>query len=197
MDVYLFRRFEAEGRRTEDLAFVRFSLKYGLQQIQAGFDGIFDNLSIPGLTWFVKGWIGAWSRINSLSSHITDNLTHAMVDVMISDTPTRARMIEGMYLPQNLDEQVGRLQNAFKIVNQADAAEKKIRKAIKEGVLPKRKVPTLIEEALNKSIITAEDKAVLLKSELIRFDAIQVDDFNEEQYHSNTNQSSTMGLMNL
>lgn len=191
------RRFEAEGRKPEDLAFVRFSLKYGLQQIQSGFDGIFDNLAIPGLSWFVKGWIGAWSRINSLSSHITDNLTHAMVESMISDTPTRERMIEGMYLPKNPEEQVGRLQHAFKIVSQADAAEKKIRKAVKDGVLPKKKMHLLIEDALAKSVITAADKEVLLKSELVRFDAVQVDDFNEEQYHSSTTESSLMGLMKL
>lgn len=191
------RRFEAEGRRPEDLAFVRFSLKYGLQQIQNGFDGIFDNLSIPGLSWLVKGVIGAWSRINSLSSQITDNLTHAMVDVMIRDTPTRDRMIEGMYLPTDAQEQVGRLQKAFKMVNQADAAEKKIRKAIKEGVLPKKKPHLLVDDALSKSVISASDKEVLMKSELVRFDAVQVDDFNEEQYHSATTQSSLMGMMNL
>lgn len=189
------RRFEAEGRRPEDLAFVRFSLKYGLQQIQTGFDGIFDNLTVPGLSWLVKGFIGAWSRINSLSSQITDNLTHAMVDVMIQDTPTRERMIEGMYISKDINEQVGRLQNAFKIVNQADAAEKKIRKAIKEGRLPKKKPHMLIDDALSKAIITVNDKDVLIKSEAVRFDAIQVDDFNEEQYHSSSTQSSVMGLI--
>ena len=189
------RRFEAEGRKPEDLAFVRFSLKYGLQQIQAGFDGIFDNLSIPGFGWFVKGWIGAWSRINSLSSHITDNLTHAMVDVMINDTPTRDRMIEGLFISKDVSEQTGRLNNAFKIVSQADSAEKKIRKAIKDGKLPKKKAHLLIDEALAKSVITAADKEVLLKSELVRFDAVQVDDFNEEQYHSSSIESSVAGLM--
>lgn len=191
------RRFEAEGRKPEDLAFVRFSLKYGLQQIQNGFDGIFDNLSIPGLGWFVKGFIGAWSRINSLSSHITDNLTHAMVDVMIRDTSTRERMIHGMYIPQDSNEQVARLQNAFKIMNQADGAEKKIRKAVKEGRLPKKKPMLLIDEALAQAIITVSDKEVLLKSEQVRFDAVQVDDFSEEQYNSHTTQSSLTGLANL
>lgn len=190
------RRFEAEGRRPEDLAFVRFSLKYGLQQIQNSFDGIYDNLTIPGLSWFVKGWIGAWSRINSLSSHITDNLTHGMVDAMINDTPTRARMLEGMYMPKDLNEQVARLDHAFKVVTQAEAAEKKIRKAVKDGVLPKKKVHLLIEEAVAKSVITAAEKEVIMKSEAVRFDAVQVDDFNETQYHSSSAESTVMGLMN-
>jgi acyl-CoA dehydrogenase len=191
------RRFEAEGRRTEDLAFVRFSLKYGLQQIQAAFDGIYDNLTIPGLSWFVKGWIGAWSRMNSLSSHITDNLTHGMVDSMINNTSTRARMIEGMYFPKDMNEQVARLDNAFKIVSQADAAEKKIRKAIKDGKLPKKKTHQLVEEATAKGVITSEDKEMLLKSEKVRFDAVQVDDFNDQQYRTQVTDSTVMGLMEL
>lgn len=191
------RRFEAEGRRPEDLAFVRFSLKYGLQQIQNGFDGIYDNLSIPGLGWFVKGWVGAWSRINSLSSHITDKLTHGMVESMISNTSTRERMLEGMFVPKDPSEQVARLNHAFKVVSQAEAAEKKIRKAVKEGVLPKKKIHLLVDEALAKAVITKEDKEMITMSERIRFDAVQVDDFNEKQYHSNTTESSVMGLMEL
>ena len=188
------RRWEAEGRRTEDLAFVRFSLKYGLQQIQSSFDGIFDNLSIPGLTWFVKGWIGAWSRINSLSSHITDSLTHGMVEEMIKDTELRNRMIEGMYLSTNEKEQVGRLANAFKITHQADSAEKKIKKAIKEGVLPKKKVSALIEEAIAKRVITAEEKNIIVMSEQVRFDAVQVDDFSEQEFKTTATTSSLTGL---
>jgi acyl-CoA dehydrogenase len=188
------RRWEAEGRRTEDLAFVRFSLKYGLQQIQNSFDGIFDNLRIPGLSWFVKGWIGAWSRINSLSSHITDSLTHGMVTDMVQDTDLRTRMIEGIYFSTKENDQTYRLAKAFKVVNQADQAEKKIKKAIKEGILPKKKTHLLIDDALAKRVITSEEKNMLMMSEEVRFDAVQVDDFSESEYTTPVTSSSLTGL---
>lgn len=188
------RRWEADGRRTEDLPFVKFSLKYGLQQIQSSFDGIFDNLRIPGLSWFVKGWIGAWSRINSLSSHITDSLTHGMVADMVLDTDLRNRMIEGIYFSSKENDQTHRLAKAFKIVNQADQAEKKIKKAIKEGILPKKKTHMLIDEALSKRVITSDEKNMLMMSEQVRFDAVQVDDFSEPEYTSSVSTSSLTGL---
>jgi acyl-CoA dehydrogenase len=188
------RRWEADGRRPEDLAFVRFSLKYGLQQIQNSFDGIFDNMRIPGFSWFVKGWIGAWSRINSLSSHITDSLTHGIVQDMVQDTDLRTRMIEGIYFSDKESDQTHRLAKAFKIVNQADQAEKKIKKAIKDGILPKKKTHQLIDEALAKRVITSEEKNMLMMSEEVRFDAVQVDDFSESEYKSTASTSSLSGL---
>jgi acyl-CoA dehydrogenase len=188
------RRWEADGRRSEDLPFVKFSLKYGLQQIQSSFDGLFDNLRIPGLGWFVKGWIGAWSRINSLSSHITDSLTHGMVEDMVLDTDLRNRMIEGIYFSTKENDQTYRLAKAFKIVNQADQAEKKIKKAIKEGILPKKKTHLLIDDALAKRVITSDEKNMLMMSEQVRLDAIQVDDFSESEYTSSVATSSLTGL---
>ena len=68
MATSVLRRFEAEGRREEDLAFVHYTLKQCMADIQKGFEGPFDNLKVPGLRWFFKGWLGAWSRINSMGS---------------------------------------------------------------------------------------------------------------------------------
>lgn len=191
------RRFEAEGRKEEDLAFVRFSLKYGLQQIQNGFDGIYDNLQIPGLSWFVKGWIGAWSRINSMGSHITDNLTHAMVDKMLTPGPQRERLFDGIFVSQVEGEQTHRLEKAFEIVHKAESAERKIKKAVREGVLPKKKAHLLIDEALAKRVITEDEVKMIKESDAVRFDAVQVDDFSEVEFTSNSVTSSTTGLLKL
>jgi acyl-CoA dehydrogenase len=191
------RRYEAEGRKEEDLAYVRFGLKYGLQQIQNSFDGIYDNLSVPKLSWMVKGWIGAWSRINSLSSHITDNLTHGIVSQMLIDGESRQRIVSGIFISQNLNEQTGRLQHAMSVCNKAEMAEKKIKKAIHEGVLPKAKVSQLIDEAISKRVITAEDKQMIIDSEAVRFDAIQVDDFSEEEYNSQTSAGAVTGMLKI
>lgn len=188
------RRFEAEGRKKEDLPFVKFSLKYGLQQIQSSFDGIFDNLKVPGLSWFIKGWIGAWSRVNSLSSHITDNLTHAMVDSVLKKPEVRNHLTKGIHIPKDASEQVARLASAFDLVTQAEAAERKIRAAISSKVLPKKKLHLLYDEAVAKAVITAQELELIKKSDAVRFDAVQVDDFNKEQYHSSSAASSLSGM---
>lgn len=180
------RRFEAEGRKEEDLPFVHYVLKDCMAKIQKAFDGIFDNLKIPGLRWFFKGWLGAWSRINSLGSQASDGWSHAISDAMLSDAAHRDRMTEGIFIPAAQDrskEQLARLDYAFTIVHRADAAEKKIRKAIRDGVLPKKKASQLLDEARAKNVVTEEDFKLLQEADQIRFDAILVDDFSEDEYH--------------
>ncbi|MEK2688487.1 acyl-CoA dehydrogenase [Bdellovibrio sp. GT3] len=181
----ILRRFEAEGRREEDLAFAHYNLKMCMVEIQKGFDGIFDNLKIPGLRWFFKGWIGAWSRINSIGSQASDGWTHAIAAEMMKEGGIRDRLTDGIYLPKERDQAIGRLDYAFTVSLRAEAAEKKIKKAIRDGVLPKKKANMLIDDALAKNVINAEEAGLMKEADAVRYDAILVDEFTEEQYHAN------------
>ncbi|UXR63384.1 acyl-CoA dehydrogenase [Bdellovibrio bacteriovorus] len=184
MATALIRRFEAEGRREEDLAFAHYNLKRCMANIQTGFDGIFDNLKIPGLRWFFKGWIGAWSRINSIGSQASDGWSHGIASAMLKEGGIRERLSDGIYLPTDRNESLGRLEHAFAVVNKAEAAEKKVKKAIREGVLPKKKVHLLLDEAREKNVITQDELKLIQESDAVRYDAILVDDFSQEEYMS-------------
>jgi len=184
MATSVLRRFEAEGRQEDDLPLVHFNLKFFMSEIQKAFDGIFDNLKVPGLRWFIKGWIGAWSRINSIGSLASDGWSHHISDRLLYDDGVRNRLTDGIFIPRKETEQLARLEKARKVTIQADSAEKKIRKAIRDKVLPKKKAHLLVDEALAKSVITAEEARLLKESDQIRYDAILVDDFSEQEYHS-------------
>lgn len=178
----ILRRFEAEGRRSEDLPYAHYMLKYCLAEIQKAFDGIFDNLKIPFFRWFFKGWVGAWSRINSVGSQASDGWSHLIADSMMNDVETRNRLTEGIYLPLAKDQQFGRLEYAFDLVHKSELIEKKIRDAVKARVLPKKKIAQLLEEARSKAVISAEEFQVLVETEKARLDAITVDDFSEAEF---------------
>lgn len=181
----ILRRFEAEGRKEEDLPFVHYNLKMCMAEIQKGFDGLFDNLKIPGLRWFFKGWLGAWSRINSIGSQASDGWSHAIASAMMKDGGVRDRLTDGIYLPTDRTQALGRLDYAFSVSLKAEAAEKKIKKAIHAGTLPKKKTNLLFEEARSKNVITEDEFKLLQEADAVRYDAILVDDFSEEQYHAN------------
>lgn len=183
MATAVLRKYEADGRREEDLAFVHYFCKQALADIQKGFDGIFDNLKIPGLRWFFKGWLGSWSRINSLGSQASDGWSHAIASAMLENGSMRERLTQGIYIPSSRDEQLGRLEYAMKVVLKTDEAEKKIRKAIRSAVIPKAKGAVVWESALSKNVITQDEFNLLKEADSVRFDAILVDDFNETEYH--------------
>ncbi len=102
---------------------------------------------------------------------------------MLEDGKTREELTEGIYIPKDPKQALGRLEHAFKAVHRAEAAEKKIKKAIRDGALPKKKVYLLLDDAKAKNIISADEHRMILESDAIRFDAILVDDFSEDQYH--------------
>ncbi|PIU00840.1 MAG: acyl-CoA dehydrogenase [Bdellovibrionales bacterium CG10_big_fil_rev_8_21_14_0_10_45_34] len=178
------RRWIADGRRESDIPFVKFATNTCYYECQRAFDGIYSNLSVPGLSWIFKGVIRSWSGLNSLGGEMPDTLTHEISDMVLNDFDIRDRLSEGIYMPTDPNQALARLERAFTAVCKAETAEKKIRKAIRTKQLPKKKVRDLIDEAVSKNVISAEEKEILSKSEELRLDAIQVDDFTQEEYVS-------------
>ncbi|MBL7684941.1 MAG: acyl-CoA dehydrogenase [Deltaproteobacteria bacterium] len=176
------RRFEAEGSKKDDLPFVDFCLKHSLVQIQQAFNGIFENINVPGLSWFFKGPIRWWSKFNSLSDEANDSTTHRIAKLIQQDSEQRNRMTDGIYYPKLEGESLLRIEKAFKVIKAAEQTESKIRKAIKEKKIPKVKGFKAVEESLKAGLITEAEAINLKKAEELRLDAITVDDFNPEQY---------------
>ena len=197
MSTAVLRRFVHEGQREEDLPYVQFFMKHSMVEIQKSFDGLFDNLKIPGLRWFLKNVIGAWSRINSMGSQATDGWSHLISKSMMTPGEQRERMTSGIFwigekthgkaaVLEGLakGEQTARLENAFSISTKSDAIEKKIRSAYKAKTISTRKGTKAWDEALSKNVITQDEHKLLSETDKVRFDAVLVDDFNAEEYHA-------------
>lgn len=191
------RRFEAEGRKEEDMVYVHFVCKHALTQIQKGFDGIFDNLfdgfPIPGVNWFFKEIIGGWSRINSIGSQSADGLGTRVVKTILKKSEQRDRLTSGIYIPKDKNQQLGRLEHAMEVVLQAEGIEKKIRDAVRAKKIEKKKGPGQAEIARAGGIISDTEFQLLKDSIVIRTDAIQVDDFSQEQYLRRSPQGKMSG----
>lgn len=182
MGTSILRRFEAEGRRKEDLPFVHYAMNHALYEIQKAFDGIFANLSVPGLGWFFKSFVRIWSNVNALAGENNDQHVHKIASMILADTEQRLRHTEGVFVPKNTTEQLGKLEETFKVVKRAEAIEKRMRKAVREKVLPKAKGKALIESALAKALITKEEYNDLIRADDLRTEAIQVDSFTQEEF---------------
>lgn len=178
------RRYEAEGQLREDLPFVHFAMNHALYEIQKAFDGIFGNLPVPGLSWFFAGPLRIWSNLNALAGEANDKHTHKIASLILKDSEQRLRHTEGVYMPPNDVEQLGLLEEAFRVVKKAEAIDRNVRTAMKAKSIPKLKGRPLYDAALAKGVITSEEHVVLLRSEALRTAAIQVDDFSQEEYLS-------------
>lgn len=190
----ILRRFEADGKKPEDAAYAKYMLKMALYEIQNAFDGLFDNIFgvkqkgfgpkvVYGFLHFIfKSVLGAWSRINSMGSQASDHLQHVICQSMMTGGEMRDRLTEGIYLPKSTDQQLGRLENAMKLVHEAALIETRMYKARKAGKLPRLKGLQLLEAAKTANVVTADEYALVKRAGEARYDAIQVDDFSEQEY---------------
>lgn len=127
----ILRRFEADGARKADLPLVHFSMAYVLGEIQRAFDGIYANLPVPGLSWFFRGPIRSWSRFNSLGSDVTDAHVDKIAQIVLNNPEQRERLVHGMFQPTDPKDQTVLLERAVVALRKAEAAEQKLRKAVR------------------------------------------------------------------
>jgi len=186
------RRYEAEGRRKEDLPFVIFGADYAFSQIQKAFDGIFENFDVPLVGWFFKGPIRLWSHMNSIGDEAHDEVGHQISKLLQVNSEQRDRLTDGIYIPTQEGEALALQEEAFKAIKRAEKVEGKVRKAIKQKRLPKKaKISVILKQAAEKGIISEAELVLLKKAEDLRFQATTVDDFSQEEYLGKSLQDSS------
>ena len=193
LSLAIIRRYEVTGKK-QDLVFARYALDYGMHEMQKAFVGIFDNLKVPGLTWLFKGVIGKWARFNSFGSGPSDELGHLVCKAMMTQGEQRQRLTEGVYKPSEEEPGLGQLQKAFILSKKAEAYEAKVKKAMKGKKIEKKPILLALDEALEKGVITQDEKECIEKAGKARWIAIQVDDFDQESYVKYGSKSFTTGL---
>ena len=176
------RRYREEGEKKEDWPVIQYVANYAFNEIQKAFEGIFENLKVPGFSWFLRGPVNWWMGLNSLDTPPSDSLSHKLSHLIQQDGDQRDRLTKGMYISDDPEDGLNRMDQAFKMVKKAEAIEKKIRKAKRAKILPKKPVAHTMDLALEKSVITKEEYELIKKAEEMRNDAIQVDSFSQEDY---------------
>jgi len=171
------RRFEAEGRLKEDLPFVNWSLQTGLSIIQKSFDELYQNIGFP-----FSGPFAVWSRLNVISKAPSDDIGGKIAHILQTPGKQRDRITPDVYLPADITEAVGRLENAFDLVSQSEPIMKKLYKAVKAGSLQKAKPDKLVKQAVESGLISREEAELLANARAAREDAIQVDSFTLDEY---------------
>jgi acyl-CoA dehydrogenase len=179
------RRYEAENKE-EDRIFLDWSMQHAFDQIQQQFDGIYRELSVPGLSWLFRGPLSWWNRLNRIGTPPSDKLGGQVARAMQEDNERRDRLTDGIYLPKSNEKGIGRYEHTFRLVLKARPLLKKLHKAVKAKKLPRKLPRNLIEPALEQGILTQEEADLLRKAEEARYDAIQVDEFTLEEYLHDT-----------
>ena len=176
------RRFEAEGRRAEDLPLVHYALNYGLKEIQDGFEGVYANFDAPVVGWWFKS-VGGWLlRLNPIGKGVTDDLLAPAAAVVQTHGDHLQRLQAGLHVPAESDRGAGRLYRAFRMLHEVRPVHAKITQAIKARTLPKGHPADLVDLALERQVITAEEAEQVRETRRVQLESWGVDEFSPEEY---------------
>jgi acyl-CoA dehydrogenase len=175
------RRFEAEGRRDEDLPLVRWSLEWSLTQIQDAFVGIYRNFEGP-LRFWMRGPAGFWARLNPLGAPPSDREGGRLAAILQTPGDQRDRLTAGLFLPADPAQAVGRIENALLLVSRSREVLERVRTASREGRIPAGFPESLLDEAVAAGILAPGEADLAREAAEARRDAVEVDSFTLEEY---------------
>lgn len=176
------RRFEAEGRRKEDEPLLHWSMQYSFAQIQKAFDGLFGSMRMPLIGLFFRGPLRWMWAANPIGRMPKDELDMKLSQAIQSDLEFRDRLTDDVFMPQDSNEALARLEKAFRLSLASDDVARKVRRARKKGILQKKPAAQLYKDALEKGVITQAEFNSLAEAEVAVSDAIQVDSFDLQEY---------------
>jgi acyl-CoA dehydrogenase len=180
LGVATLRRFEAEGRREEDLPLVRYCAETCLARIQRGFEGLLANFEVPLLGGLLRGPLLLCHRLLPFGKEPADRLGGEAARVLLRPGARRDRLTPGLYVHPG--SALAELERAFELAALAEAPLGKIRKAVRAGRLEKN-APTAAycEAARELGVLDAEDCRILAESRRATAAAIEVDAFTLDE----------------
>ncbi len=173
------RRFEAEGRRSEDLPLVHWCLELSFQRLQIAFYGICRNFQAPLLGPLLRHLAAPWIRYNSLGEGPSDRMVAEAAATLQTSREQRDRLTAGLYLGKGA---IRKLEEAFTATREAEPVLAKIAAATRHGDLPAGRPWQLLEQAVACGAITEQEADLVLKGESTRREAIRVSTFSPEEY---------------
>jgi acyl-CoA dehydrogenase len=178
------RRYEAEGRRKEDLPLVHYALEHALSEVQKAFEGIYQNFDAPVIGFLMRTVGRQALRFNALAHAPSTARSHEVAKTQQSYSEQFKRLYDGMFVPDEHELGLGRLLKAFRLVTEAQDASARISKAQKARQLPRGLQPVeLADEAVAAGLITVDEAQLLREAHAARQDAVHVDTFTHEQYY--------------
>jgi acyl-CoA dehydrogenase len=176
------RRFEAEGRKAEDLPLVQYACDHALDQIQQAFEGIYANFDAPLVGAYLRT-VGSWLlRANPVGNPPRDTLSQRCALAIQTPSAQFQRLTRYSFVPDESRPGAGRLLHAFRLVSAAHPAAEKIIAAQKAKALPSGLPAEVADQAVQAGVISAEDAALLKQALAARLQAIEVDVFTPQEF---------------
>ena len=173
------KRFEDQGQPLVDLPLLRWGCDTALHMVQQSFSELIRNFPNRPAAWLLRLLMFPTGKSYRVPS---DTLGHQVSSLLLEPSSTRDRLTAGIYIPVDSHESFGRLEVALEKVIAAEKVEEKLRAAARSGRIQTSGDEALLREGLRKGVIQEDEAKLLHEAELLRREAIKVDDFPSDYW---------------
>jgi len=173
----MLKRYEDEGRPVSERPLLAWAFHDSVFKIENALSGALRNYPIRPVGWLL--WLLVFP-LGRRAQAPSDRLGHRAGALLMSPSDARDRLIDGVFLSPCENNPAGRVNAALAAAVLAEPVERKFQKAIKGGEIAALDAQQQLVEAVNRGLITAEEKLQLEELRRLTWDAISVDDFEHE-----------------
>ncbi|HET9405056.1 MAG TPA: acyl-CoA dehydrogenase domain-containing protein, partial [Burkholderiales bacterium] len=175
------KRYEDQGRPPEDLPLLDWAMQDTLARAEEAFYGLFANLPNRFFAWAMRGVIFPFVYPYGREFEPPrDRLGHEVVGLLLAPGPARERLTAGVYISKDPSDPIAALEAGLRAVIAAEPIGAKIRAAREHGKIAASFADQIVEEAVAKGVITAQEKAAMERAKALRRQVIMVDDFPKD-----------------
>lgn len=170
----LLKQFRDRQSPLDEFPLLQWGCEQSLHKIQESFAELFDNLPFRPAAWLLRLLIFPFGH------HFAgpdDRLASRVAGIIMEPSPLRDRLTAGLFIPTDMSDSLGRLEDALKKVTAAEPVEQKLSNAVKAGRLEWRAGDSFLEVGVREGIITGDEADSVRRATAARKDVIQVDDF--------------------
>jgi acyl-CoA dehydrogenase len=179
------KQWHEEGYPASERPLVEWCLQTCLHDLQNHLRELIDNFPVSALRWplrlivFPLGYRGLHKPDDKLGAKVAASI--------VEDGPARNRIVQGSYINEAPNDPLGRVLNAWRLANTTQDIRDKLHDAIRKqgsddlddmALLMGHQKAELVDWAISKEIVSAEDRDILLQALTALYDVIRVDAFD-------------------
>ena len=169
------REFENNpNEKDEDL--IDYICNYCFDEIQKAREEIITNIGY-------LGFLLPLVKINPFSIKAKDSLNAKIVKTL-SDESYLKNMTSSLFISKNKEDRLTKIQEAVKLNKEAQNSFKILKEAIKNGTIEKRDSENMINELLEKNLLSKEAIEKMLEAHALKQEVISVDSFKANEYRT-------------
>jgi len=169
------KHYEDQGCKQNDLPLLEWACEDSLYNVQEAMKSVMRNFPVPFVGKILNLVI---FPLTKPYGGATDKQGHKIARLLLEPSSTRDRLTRGVFITDEPDDAVGRLEHALKVVLEAEDAERKLRDAIRIGLVKSQNYESAVAEAMSQSIIDQSEADKILAAHKATLNAISVDEFS-------------------